>query len=129
MFTREQYMAAPLAERRAAHRKYYGQFVTPAIKALVLIRIGKDRIVASQDPHFNDIPLNEWDNLAVLHQSSLAIPEENGKRYWSLGGGVCILKEAASQIREEALGYSFDMTEGSRAGIVLHSGGSGWPHE
>ena len=59
-----------------------------------------DKIKASQDPHFNDIELSVWDHL------SLPVPMESNTLlrkcgdYPTLAGAVCILKEAAQQVRE-----------------------------
>lgn len=89
------------ADRKAHHRAYYAQFVTPAHFARLERLVGMiDRIKASQDPYFNNILLSTWDTLAV------PVPAESTKRlrdcgdYPTLAGAVCILKEAASQIRE-----------------------------
>ena len=101
LFTRKDYMATSREDQPAAHRRYYGQFATDSVKKLVCTHIGTSRIIASTDPHFNDIPLEEWDHLARTHQSSLMVQEEEGgKRFWCLSGAVCILKEAARQIKE-----------------------------
>jgi len=85
-------------QREAAHRAYYAQFVTPAhfsrLKNLTV------SIKTSKDPHFNDIDLRVWDRL------SLPVPMESNTLlhkcgdYPTLCGAVCILKEAAQQIRE-----------------------------
>lgn len=104
-FTRADYMA-----NRCTHRQYYGQFVSPAIKAVILRQIGRPVLMASKDGHLNDIPLAQWDAMSSNNKSLLAIPNEldsgfsdsNGQRIYSLGGGVCILKEAARQMIEGA---------------------------
>lgn len=109
-FTRKDYMAAPSPE---AHRRYYAQFVTPAVLQLVRSRIGGKTIKQSTDPHFNDIPLSRWDAL----ESSLRLlclscmgdingpvsVNATGQRSisWSLGDAVCIAKEAARQIKDD----------------------------
>jgi hypothetical protein len=58
--------------------------------------IGIDRLRASTDPYFNDIPLREWDKLADgLNNSSL------GSFYFrggSLSQRVCLLKDAARSL-------------------------------
>ena len=94
MFTRQDYMS-----NKCSHREYYAQFVTPYIKAVVLKRF--PRIAESTDEHFNDTPLAHWDALSNTLKSHLALPEYgDGKKYYSLGSAVCILKEAARQIKE-----------------------------
>lgn len=97
-FSRSDYMRG-----LCSHRQYYAQFVTPYIKGSVRDVIGLDRLMSSTDEHLNDIPLHRWDRLSGALRVVLSIPNEygDGKRYYSLGGGVCILKEAARQIIEE----------------------------
>lgn len=86
--TREEYMNA--VDKAAAHRQYYGQFVSDTVRQVVASRIGRAAILASTDPHFNDIPLKRWDDLyPVLHRAG-----------WSLSDVVCTAKEAARQIKE-----------------------------
>lgn len=96
-FTRADYM-----EKRCTHEQYYGQFVTPAVRALVLSRFPLERLRATPDKkNFNSIPLDEWDSVAVANKSLLSVREEvDGPRSWSLCGAGCILKEAARQLVE-----------------------------
>jgi len=97
--TRQQYMNAPLEKKEQAHREYYAQFVTPRIIRAVAEKLGK-RILKSTDSHLNDIPLIEWDHLAL----NLNLTIEVGQKmracndFYSQAGGVCVLKEAARQI-------------------------------
>lgn len=100
MMTREEYIAAAVDRDagRAAHRRYYGQFVDQRTINYVVRAIGADRILASTDPHFNDIPLPEWDNL--VRYLPLAASLRDAGDYLTLGGGVCIAKEAARQYVE-----------------------------
>jgi hypothetical protein len=107
VMTREEHMApytrddwrAEMAER---HRRYYGQFVTASTRAFVAHCIGIDKLLASRDPHFNDIPLKQWDNLVT--SLPLAKRFEAVGDYYTLASGVCVAKEAARQIveREQA---------------------------
>src|SRR5688572_18670861 len=57
MISRKEYMA----DSPRLHHAYYLQFATDRTRRLVEQTIGKERILASVDPHFNDIPLREWD--------------------------------------------------------------------
>lgn len=101
MMTREEYTAIAAANReegRAAHRRYYGQFVNQRTIDYVVRAIGADRLLASTDPHFNDIPLDEWDRL--VSRLPLAASLRDAGDYMTLGGGVCIAKEAARQYVE-----------------------------
>lgn len=90
---------------KVTHREYYAQFVTPAIKQMVIDRIGLKTLAQSTDEHLNDIPLHVWDNLAGSskfqrmrgdYSCTLRIADDN-----SLASQVCALKEAAKQIKEE----------------------------
>lgn len=96
MITRKDYL-----DGKATHREYYAQFVTEQIRDLVRHGVGIERIKKSTDKHFNDIPLHIWDCLASNNRYALAISKsENGQKDFSLGSSVCILKEAARQIKE-----------------------------
>ncbi len=101
MLTKYSFSRAEYLEGRCTHREYYGQFVTEEVKREVARSIGIDKLKASRDQHFNDVPLSHWDNLSHSNKSLLSIPE-NGTRFYSLCGGVCILKEAARQLVEAA---------------------------
>ena len=79
-------------------REYYAQFVNAETKALVLHVIGRERIMASKGEHFNDIPLATWDALVPKAPGSGGFAKAGD--YYTLAGGVCMLKEAAQQIRE-----------------------------
>ena len=93
MITRKEYMAGA-----CTHREYYAQFVNEGTRYLVAQRIGAERIKTSIHPHFSDIPLHEWDKLTPKAPGSVQF--EKAGDYYTLAGGVCMLKEAAEQIRE-----------------------------
>jgi hypothetical protein len=96
MKTRKKYLSHEIT-----HRDYYSQFVTNAIKSVVSRNIGKDRIKASSDEHFNDIPLSLWDGVArQIQRIPSNLKEEMSKAgdYCTLAGIVCIAKEAAKQL-------------------------------
>ena len=87
-----------------SHAEYYAQFGIHLIK-LVGNRIGKKRILKSNDPYFNDIPLAEWDRLepSVRQFVGGMIRECNGpKAGVSLSDCVCAAKSAARIIKNEA---------------------------
>lgn len=113
-FSRKQCMAVPFEQQTAAHNHYYGQFASVAVRVLVTRAIGFDRIKASADPHFNDIPLHEWDALVPFMKDlclsrmadangALSV-DVFGRRsvLWSISDGVCIAKAAARLIKAEA---------------------------
>lgn len=103
-------------DRRGAeiHQAYFIQFATKATFDLVRRHIGEDRIKASIDPHFNDIPLRDWDNIAsrdfgvigtINRAAKIAANEyPNSPRalYWSLSDGVFIAKACARVIKGES---------------------------
>ena len=80
------------------HREYYSQFVTDGIKGLVLKGIGFNAINNSQDAHMNDIPLKLWDILVPF----IHVNFKDTGDFRSIAGCVCVLKEAAKQIKESA---------------------------
>jgi hypothetical protein len=92
-------------EDKVDHRAYFAQFVNENVKHAILDAIGLDRLRASRDPHLNDIPLREWDDLAggMCPTSSglvnARLLRETGEGL-SLAGLVCIYKEAAKQLIE-----------------------------
>lgn len=103
-FTRTQYLAG-----ECDHDTYYAQFVTPSVIYVVAQAIGVERIKASTNPHFNDIPLHLWDRLKDSVRQSmngrrfkeLACPQApKGHIFFSLSDAVCIAKRAAKQIKE-----------------------------
>lgn len=98
-YTREQYIAG-----ECSHETYYAQFVTSAVIETVKHNIGEDKIAASIDKHFNDIPLHKWDMLrtAIFHTM-------NSKKFgklqpygFALSDAVCIAKQAARMIKENS---------------------------
>lgn len=98
LYTRKQHMdeysGLDDAARHEAHRRYYRQFVTHETVAYVVSSIGADRLVASTDRYFNDIPLTEWDYM------QFGLPYDRDKLreagdFITLSGIVCIAKEAA----------------------------------
>lgn len=97
-FTRQDYL-----DGKCTHREYYSQFVTNGIKNSVLSSFG-DELFSSKDEHFNDIKLTRWDMLANYAVRGNGVSEKMKERgdYLTLAGSVCILKEAAKQIKENA---------------------------
>jgi len=92
MYTRKDYLNG-----LCTHKQYYAQFVTPQVRNAVLTRIGRERLVASDDEHLNDISLQTWDSLPQPASGKL---RELGD-FITKAGAVCIYKEAARQILAE----------------------------
>ena len=96
------------------HQTYFRQFVNKAVMNLVISVIGKDKILASTDKHFNDIPLAKWDALSGGYNASIPTSRllslsnmftqspERAVPFISLSDCVCTLKAAAAMIREGA---------------------------
>ena len=95
MKTRKQYL-----DGKCTHSEYYAQFVDSSVIARVTSRISKKAIMASTDPHMNDIPLKEWDSIPV--SSTVADKLKECGDFLTLAGCVCINKAAARQIRGES---------------------------
>ena len=101
---RTEYLAGNRGDRDEAtrlHRAYYGQLVNEQTIAAVALLIGRDRILASTDPHLNDIPLKEWDR--IIKSFPLAARFDTLGDYPTLAGLVCVAKEAARQLQESAV--------------------------
>lgn len=100
LYTRKDYMSEPYEARStdAPHRRYYAQFVNGRTIAYVAGHIGGSKILASTNPHFNDIPLALWDSLS--HSLPLAMPFKAAGDICTLSGLVCAAKEAARQYVE-----------------------------
>lgn len=90
-------------EKRITHAEYYGQFVSPAIKSMVLSGFSLAELLASKDSSLNDLPLARWDLLAGGMGSTLCAGKlQEAGDMPSLGSAVCILKTAAHQIINES---------------------------
>lgn len=108
MITRKEY----LENSSELHHKYYMQFVNTATVSHVKKCIGLDNILNSQNEHFNDIPLWEWDACIgwagsrfilrhpLLPYNQEKLVEAHGNRYYSCSDMICIAKAAASYIKE-----------------------------
>lgn len=106
VYTREDYL-----NRVCTHREYYAQFVNDRIRKLVQRSI---EVTQSKDEYFNDIPLACWDSLSAQTLKcldsalwrELECPAYKGKMTfaWSPNSNICILKEAAQQLRDIANG-------------------------
>jgi hypothetical protein len=104
--TNKEYMAGPLTQE--THNAFYAQFVTANLRNYVSRIIGKERIINSADPHFNDIPLKQWDAMDARHYMNMqawkianAYNDRSGY-WWSMSNNVCVLKAAALQIKQLA---------------------------
>ena len=95
MKTRQQYL-----NQEISHHEYYSQYVTAGVISRVKSFIGEKRIKESTNPHFNDIPLWEWDRIGLpVGYRIIERAKENGD-FNSLSFQVCVNKAAARMIKE-----------------------------
>jgi hypothetical protein len=91
IITRKEYMK----NKDVTHEQYYSQFVDYEVVKTVVNYFG-DRILNSVEPHFNDIPLTQWDQVGEIIK-----PHIVGLLARANGGGVsksdlvCTAKMAA----------------------------------
>jgi hypothetical protein len=97
MITRQDYV-----NQKATHREYYGQFVSAGVKSWVLQTFTKQELMQSTDPNLNDLPIDRWDRVIPSPVPFTLVSRMTMVGdYATLGGLVCIAKEAARQIIEE----------------------------
>ncbi len=94
MITRKDYL-----EGRATHSEYYGQFVSE--RHFAVLNLEHEKIKNSTDKHFNDIPLKFWQELALRASTYTTTKMIEAGDYLTLAGAVCIIKEAARQLKEK----------------------------
>ena len=98
MLTRKQYMSSEVT-----HQQYYEQFSTEALREFVKQRFPVQELKAAyiEGKHLNSIPLQLWDNMAIVTRQAVEEKLRDAGDFWSLAGGVCILKAIARQIIEQ----------------------------
>ena len=92
-YTRKDYMTD-----KCTHAEYYGQLVTQGMKDHI-VRAIPQALAKSTDPVFNDIPLSTWDRLGMVY--GLRDEFKALGDFKTSAGMVCVLKEAARQVKEE----------------------------
>lgn len=111
-FTRKDFMSD-----KCSYEEYYAQFCSPAVRNCVLIAIGLKDILASTDPHLNDIDLRKWTNIKLPIETLTMLTEANGHKVYrkdhktvvftyAKSDIVCITKMAAKIICKEHKGDS-----------------------
>lgn len=93
-FSRKDYL-----DGKCTHREYYSQFVNQIVRDKVAQKFSKS-LKESNDPHFNDIPLQRWDYVFALVPPFIKDAMKEAGDYPTAAGLVCIAKEAARQIKE-----------------------------
>ena len=89
-------------DTHAVFREYYGQFVQPWMRDYLINRLGVDMLqkAYNADPHLNTIALRFWDNVPCPVQVHKHLKEMGD--FITLASKVCIFKEAARMVVEEA---------------------------
>jgi hypothetical protein len=93
--TRKQY----LAHTAELFDAYFLQFAGPGYRSALSGKFGPEELLASTDPHFNDISLAHWDDAARA-----LYPYVNHKKiteagdFYTLSTGVCLAKTMAKDL-------------------------------
>ena len=88
MNTRKQYM-----NKECTHQEYYEEIGKEA--GVVIPDDVMNHVRKSTDEHLNDIPLYIWDRTAGWFKHQIAIAKQKRGDFWSLAGGVCVVKAMA----------------------------------
>ncbi len=91
------YMGSQFEDQSRQHQKYYKWLAESIGITPKMLPPGYEH---SKDPHFNDIPLRQWD---AQHNWVLANARSHfsGKFSWSLSDSVCCLKAIAQRERDK----------------------------
>lgn len=96
-FTRSDYI-----DGKCTHQEYYSQFVTEESKRLVIRFIGSKDFLSQKyeaDNNLNNIPLHQWDAIALYYKHIGAIDENGtGVKIYYRSNAICVLKTAAMMI-------------------------------
>ena len=98
MFCRLDYLL-----QKCTYEEYYSQFLNDRVINRVGGMIGKEWIVASKSPTFDDIPLRRWE--ATMNSLRLIFNDAAMAAYgetWGPVVAVCIAKLAAEKIRSSS---------------------------
>lgn len=103
-FTRYDYLS-----QQCSHAEYFGQFDSTAVRCAILRVIPMSDLMASRDPHMNDIKLSRWDNIRLdgeaLRKLTIANghADASGHYVYALSDIVCLAKEVAKRMVAEQL--------------------------
>lgn len=89
MITRQQYMNG-----ECTHDEYYSDVLSD-LNFQPLSDKEKERYRAAlkKDKHLNTIPLASWDGMAALRREIITNALKARGDFWSLAGGVCVMKQ------------------------------------
>ena len=91
-FTRKDYM-----EGRMSHHAYYSAIAKEcgiSFKRSNMLPQIKEAL-AKGDEHLNSIPLTIWDSMAIRNTARISTVLKEHGDFYSLAGGVCVMKTAA----------------------------------
>lgn len=91
-----QVMRSKYLSEEISHQEYYLWLAKYVGLSRRHIPVPLERLQASRDEHFNDIPLQTWDNVFHYTKNNL---RHGG--YWSLSDNICCLKALARQWVEQ----------------------------
>ena len=102
-FTRYDYLS-----KQCTHAEYFGQFDSPAVRRAILRVIPMSDLMASRDPHMNDIKLSRWDNIRLDGEALRKLTIANGHAgvshyVYAQSDIVCLAKEVAKRMVIEQL--------------------------
>ena len=75
-----------------SHQEFYTWLANKIGITIADLTVTADRILKSKDPHFNDIPLAQWDGMQPFVR---AAAYRAGMKSWSLSDTVCTTKAVA----------------------------------
>jgi hypothetical protein len=97
--TRNQYM-----NREISHAEFYRSVYQAAgismARSPLLPKVRE--ALANGDEHLNSIPLQMWDSMATNAQAAIARALREHGDFYSLGDGVCTLKQAAKDAANDS---------------------------
>lgn len=104
IITRKSYMSGS-----SSHAEYYGQFDSPEVRRAILNVIPMSDLMASTDPHLNDIRLSRWDAIRLPKETRCMLSVANGHEtsiIYSHSDVTCLAKAVAKRIIAEQLAQS-----------------------
>lgn len=101
VITRKSYLSGSIS-----HAEYYGQFDSPEVRRAILKVIPLSDLMASTDPHMNDIKLSRWDTIRLPKETRCKLSVANGYETsiaYAHSDVVCLAKAVAKLMVEELL--------------------------
>lgn len=99
IITRKSYLSGS-----STHAEYYGQFDSPEVRRAILNVIPMSDLMASTDPHFNDIKLSHWDAIRLPKVTRCMLSAANGYEtsiMFSHSDVTCLAKMVATRMVAE----------------------------